>query len=82
MTTKSLISPPGETILETVQLLGLSKTDLAPKLELNISQMNDLIIGQMQIDPQLAGKLESALGIKKSFWIRREDNYRIELKRK
>lgn len=82
MKPQSLISPPGDTIHETMQHLGLSTTDLAPKLKLSIAQTNDLIMGQMPIYHQLAEILENALGIDKSFWMKRESDYRIEVKRK
>lgn len=77
--TKSLISPPSDTIHETITHCGISISDLSEKLGLNVQSVNDLIEGIDPITAQIANKLEKALKIPVSFWINRETGYRLEL---
>lgn len=79
--TKGLLSPPGDTIQETLIYLGISGIELAEKSNLSIQCINDLIIGIEPINNQIAVQLEKVLKIPASFWINREREYRLVLKK-
>ncbi len=74
-----LISPPGDTLLETINHKGMSQTELAARMGRPIKTINEIIKGKSAIMPETAFQLERVLGISASFWIERERNYRLEL---
>ena len=76
--TQYWLSPPGDTILETMEKVGLSKKVLAERLELSIKAFDLLLEGRMALTSELAISLEKALDIPASFWIAREENFRNE----
>lgn len=76
---KEMISPPGDTLLETIEYKGISQTDLAKRMGRPIKTINEIIQGKAQITPETAIQLERALDIPASFWLERERNYRLEL---
>ena len=76
---KDLISPPGDTLLETIELKGISQTDLAKRMGRPVKTINEIIQGKAAITPETAIQLERALDIPASFWLERERNYRLEL---
>lgn len=79
--TKSLLSPPGDTIQETLTEFGMSGIELGVKINMNIQNVSDLIKGIMPIDFQIANQLEKVLKIPASFWTNREKEYRLELQK-
>jgi addiction module HigA family antidote len=76
---KELISPPGDTLLETIEYKGISQTDLAKRMGRPIKTINEIIQGKAAITPETAIQLERALDIPAEFWMERERNYRLEL---
>lgn len=76
---KELISPPGDTLLETIEYKGISQTELAKRMGRPIKTINEIIQGKAQITPETAIQLERALDIPATFWLERERNYRLEL---
>src|SRR5690554_6835351 len=76
---KELISPPGDTLLETIEAKGISQTDLAKRTGRPIKTINEIIQGKTAITPETAIQLERALEIPASFWLERERNYKMEL---
>jgi plasmid maintenance system antidote protein VapI len=74
-----LISPPGDTILETIETLGMSQVELAERLGKPKEVVNKLIKGTEPISSATAYKLQMALGIEAGFWINRESRYRYQL---
>ena len=76
---KELLSPPGDTILETIEAIGVSKNELAKRLEQPEAWVNELITGEIKITSEIAAQLENALGIPVSFWLAREKEYRANL---
>ncbi|WP_373497277.1 helix-turn-helix domain-containing protein [Aquiflexum sp.] len=75
---KELISPPGDTLLETINLKGISQTDLAKRMGRPLKTINEIIQGKAAITPETAIQLERSLDIPASFWLERERNYRLE----
>lgn len=75
------VSPPGETLLETIEALGMSQTDLANRMGRPIKTINEIIKGKAAITPETALQLEKVLGVPARFWLNREQQYRESLAR-
>ncbi|MFB2923975.1 MULTISPECIES: HigA family addiction module antitoxin [Aerosakkonema] len=69
------VSPPGETLLETIEELGISAGDLAQKIGIGKQEIDEIIAGESPITNIVVLKLEEVLGISATFWINRERNY-------
>jgi addiction module HigA family antidote len=76
---KELISPPGDTIQETIDTIGMSQAELAERMGRPKEKLNDIIKGREPITMKTAILLDRVLGIPVSFWMEREREYRIEL---
>jgi len=76
--TKPLISPPGDTLQEHLDFIGMKPNELAERLNLPQGKMHDLICGEEPINSNIAAKLENVLDIPSSFWLNREKEYRQE----
>jgi addiction module HigA family antidote len=76
-----LLSPPGDTIQETIDVLGMSQVELAERTGLNKKSINRIIKGIEPISHNTALLLERVLGIPVDFWLERERIYRQELMR-
>ncbi|MEQ9302741.1 MAG: hypothetical protein RJQ14_02405 [Marinoscillum sp.] len=76
----ALISPPGDTIQETMEVQGVDIPQLAESLQLDENEIDALIRGEIAIDKILAHRLAESLGIPATFWINREAEYQKELK--
>lgn len=69
------VSPPGETLLETLEALGMSQADLAERTGRPRKTINEIIKGKAAITAETALQLERVLGIPAGFWINRERQY-------
>ena len=67
--------PPGETLAESLEFIGMTQQELAVKTELTPKHISDIIKGEAVITPETASKLEKVLGIKASFWNNLQRNY-------
>jgi len=76
---KSLISPPGDTLQEHLDFIGMKPNELAERLDLSQEKVHDLIRGKELINADLAAKLENVLDIPSSFWNNLEKVCRKEL---
>lgn len=76
---KSLLSPPGDTIQEHIDFIGMSQAELAERMGRPKEKINDIIKGREPITTATAFQLEKVLGIPASFWLNRENTYRKEL---
>lgn len=76
---KSLLSPPGDTIQEHLDFIGMSQAELAERMGRPKEKINDIIKGREPITTATAFQLEKVLGIPASFWLNREKTYRKEL---
>lgn len=76
---KKLLSPPGDTIQETIDTIGMSQAELAERIGRPKEKLNDIIKGREPLTLKTAVLFERVLGIPASFWIERENEYRIEL---
>ena len=77
--TKSLLSPPGDTIQEHIDFIGMSQAELAERMGRPREKINDLIKGREPITVPTAFQLENVLGIPAGFWLNSEKSYRKEL---
>ncbi len=78
---RELLSPPGDTILETIEFIKMSQAELADRLGKTPSKVHDLITGKEPVTYNTALQLEKVLGIDAGFWMNREMNYRTKLAR-
>lgn len=75
------VSPPGETLLETLEAMGMSQSQLAERTGRPKKTINEIINGKAAITPETALQLERVLGVPASFWNKREYHYREYLAR-
>jgi addiction module HigA family antidote len=73
--------PPGETLLDTIEALDMSPTELAERTGLADQIINEIIMGKPPITPETAPQLEKVLGIPARFWDNLEINYRETIAR-
>ena len=73
--------PPGDTLLETLETLGLTQKELATRMGRPLKTINQIIKGAAQIMPETALQLEKVTGVPASFWNNAESNYRERIAR-
>ena len=73
--------PPGEGLLEEIEFRGISPQELAASLGLRVEAVNELIVGDRAITPDIAARLEITLGISAQLWLNLEARYRTILAR-
>ncbi len=73
--------PPGETLLETMEHLELSRKELAQRMDCSVETVRQLVQGKASLNAETALKLEKITGIPGSFWNNAEANYRKRLAR-
>lgn len=74
--TPDYVSPPGETLLETLETIGMSQADLAERTGKAIKTINEIVQGKAPITPETALQFERVLGVPARFWNNREQRYR------
>jgi HTH-type transcriptional regulator / antitoxin HigA len=77
--TKALISPPGDTLREHLDFIGMTPDELEERMNLPREKVHGLMCGNEPISADIAARLENELDIPASFWIKRENEYRQEL---
>jgi len=75
---KDLLVCPGDTIQETIDVLGMSQRELAERLGYPANKLNQLIKGDVGLTPEMAAKLEHVLGIPIRTWLELERMYQEE----
>ena len=75
------VSPPGETLLETLDAFGMSQAELARCMNRPVKTINEIIQGKTAITAETVLQLEQVLNIPASFWLKREQHYRESLAR-
>ena len=71
-----IVFPPGDTLLETIEAMGMSQAGLAARMGVTEKHINEVVKGKASITEDTALKLERVLGIDASFWRNLEHNYR------
>jgi HTH-type transcriptional regulator/antitoxin HigA len=75
------VTPPGESLLETLEVMGMSQAEFAERTGRPKKTINEIIRGKAAITPETALQFEKVLGVPASFWINREQNYQEWLAR-
>ena len=73
---------PGELIGDSLEELGVSITDAARGLGITRQQLHNLIAGRSGVSPEMAVKLEQALGSTADTWLRMQMSYDLVRARK
>jgi addiction module HigA family antidote len=66
---------PGELIGDNLDELGISVTDAAKALGVSRQQLHNVIAGRYKITPEMAVRLEKALGSTADTWLQMHMNY-------
>lgn len=77
-----MVTPPGETLAETIEALGMSQAQLAERTGRSKKMINEIIKGKAPITARMSIELERVLGVPAGFWNNREHHYREFLARK
>lgn len=70
------VSPPGDTLLETIERLGMTRPELAERTAVSIVAIDGIMDGSIAISPDFAARLEVVFGVPARFWNTREQRYR------
>ena len=73
---------PGEAIQNNIDELGLSVTEAAKGLGVTRQQLHKVITGRSSITPEMAVRLEKAIGSTADTWLRMQMNYDLAQIRK
>ncbi|MBW8051692.1 MAG: HigA family addiction module antidote protein [Cytophagales bacterium] len=68
---------PGEDILDEIEYRKIKPEELAKKMDIAASVLNQIIKGEKNITPDIAIRLEKALKIDAAFWMRLQVHYEI-----
>lgn len=79
--TPDWVSPPGETLLETIESLGITQKELADRMGRPKKTVNEIVKGKAIITSETALQLEKVLNVPARFWLNRELQYRESLAR-
>lgn len=74
-------TPPGDTLLETIQGLGMSQVELESRTGINKKTINRIIKGKEPITQKTALALEKVLKVPAHFWLNMDNRYRQHLAR-
>jgi len=67
--------PPGRTLQETIDNLGMDQRELAERTGLSVKHVNQVIKGVATLTPDTAIRLERVTGVPATLWNRLEANY-------
>lgn len=76
-----VVTPPGETLLETIAMCGITQESLAARTGRTPKLINEIVKGKAAISTDTALQLERVLGVPAEFWNNRERKYRESLAR-
>ena len=75
------VSPPGETLADKLEEIGMSQAELAARTGRPKKTINEIVKGKAPITQETALQFERVLGIPARFWNNRERQYRQYLAR-
>ncbi len=85
MTEKAIVSdlpvPPGEYLEEVLLELGMSKEELARRMDRPSAKLSAIFKGEKAITPETALQLEKVVGVPAHIWTGLESEYRLTLAR-
>ena len=71
--------PPGETLREVMESLGMSQKELARRTDLTVQSLNRIFKGTQPITYETANRLELVTGVPATMWNNLEAQYREQL---
>ena len=71
----AVVTPPGRTLAEKLEEMGLDANDLAARMGYTPKAVNDILQGNCRITPESAVSLEMVTEIPVGFWLRRQMAY-------
>ena len=74
----SLLPHPGETLLELLDIYGMSQLELAQRIGYTPKHINEVCKGNMGITPDMAIKLSTVFNLSSAFWNNLQANYDSE----
>lgn len=77
----SVVFPPGATLAETLNFLGMTQAELAARIGRTPKFVNELIAGKAPLHEQTAMALERVLDVPASLWTGLEGQYRLFMAR-
>lgn len=75
----SVVFPPGDTLVETLEAIGMSQSELAARMGVTEKHVSSVATGKAAISEDTALKLERVLGVDAVFWRNLEHQYRRHL---
>jgi HTH-type transcriptional regulator/antitoxin HigA len=70
--------PPGETIRENIEYLGMDQEELAARLGITPKHLSNILNGNASLTHEMALKLETVIGPSAQFWMNLENNYQLD----
>ena len=70
---------PGEDLKDELEARGIKQKELAEAIKVQPNFVSEIINGKRNITPQLALKLQAALGINAAFWLGLQADYDLNL---
>lgn len=70
--------PPGETIKENMEFLGMNQEELAARLGITTKHLSNIINGNAPITYETALRLENVIGPSAEFWMELETQYQLD----
>jgi len=80
--TPDLVFPPGDTLKEVLEEIGMSQAELSERMSVTVKHVNSIVKGKASITEDTALRMERVLGVPASFWENLEQQYRSYLARK
>lgn len=66
---------PGETINESIQILGISSEDFATRLGISPDELDRILTASTPVTPEVAAALERELDVPAGFWTCMQCNF-------
>lgn len=79
--TPAAVLPPGATLAETLETLGMTQAELARRADRPAKTINEIVQGKAEITADTAIQLERVLGVPAGLWLGLERNYRESVAR-
>lgn len=73
--------PPGEYLVEVISELGMTKDELAKRMNRPATKLSAIFTGEKAITPETALQLEKVVGVPAHIWTGLEDEYRLTVAR-
>lgn len=72
--------PPGESVKETIENMGITKKEFATRLGITEQSLNRILNGKQPISPNTADGLERVTGVASDLWMDLEAGYQRQLR--